>query len=99
MGLLIGIYWYSHSFNFDKVHFDGVIISKYENYPCHGNIVIQSKNNIDTVKELNECTDSISAIYRSAVIGDTIIKNEGSDTIMLQRNGKTIKFHYPNEAG
>lgn len=71
--------------NIKPKQFNGVIINKIEDGPCHGKIMFTSNNKIDTIS-ICYCGPFDDYWYKTFV-GDTIIKDKGSVEISIRRNG------------
>ncbi len=96
--LLLYLFWFINKNDVKNLSYNGIVVIKYEDYPCHGSIVISHGQRYDTIKNINYCGDSSRAIWKNAEVGDTITKNEGEEIILLNKKNKKMIFEYPRKA-
>lgn len=73
---------------------EGTVISKSGNN-CFGEIILENKNKIDTLKDVCYCTPKNQQLWKYVQVNDAVRKDIGSFKVVVTRNGERQVFDYP----
>jgi hypothetical protein len=79
-----------------SIAFRGSVLSKYEDKPCFGSIIIVNDEKVDTIKSICSCTPANKNVWDYVVPGDMMYKDKGSLTIRIVRKNSLKRFDYPS---
>ena len=91
------MYFYSCSPDLSTIKsevFRGIVISKHEDEPCFGSIIIKHDEKVDTIKSICSCTPSNKNIWDYVIPGDIIYKDKDSLTINVVRKDSLKRFDH-----
>ena len=77
-----------------SIAFRGSVLSKYEDEPCFGSIIIVNDEIVDTIKSICSCTPANKNIWDYVIPGDIIYKDKDSLTINVVRKDSLKRFDH-----